>query len=225
MKHTFRKEYIEKLDGDGVIYGRDALAMLLSNAFHGEDMSEVADNLLERFPSVRAVFRASVDELMAVKGVNGRIAAYLKAVDGIEKFSSEHVISEIKGSADFAAKVKKRLLRYDTECAEFFLVSSRGRVIADEVFTSDSINCVRIQTKEVIKFLTRNKAYGLYCAHNHVEGTCAPSFTDDEITRKIAALCDMCSVKFIDHVIIDAHGDVFSYGSTQRLGEIAYFKP
>ena len=217
---TYRSEYVKKLESDGALYARDVLNILLSNAFGGSDMSDIADRLLARFPSVKAVIHAEPDEITAVEGVSERVAMYLKTLSLIEKYEPDNGFSEIKDVGDFLSKLAVRFTCRDSEYAEFYLVNARGAIVGSKRFTSDSVEFVQLPTEEFIGFLIKNKAHGLYCAHNHVGESCAPSMADDAITRKIEIICSTCDVRFFDHAIIDSQGGIFSYAQSGRFDAI-----
>ncbi len=211
MKENYRGEYIRKLSAGGALYGRDVLSAMLSNAFGGKDMTAVADGLLARFPSVGAVLHASVEELTDVDGVSERMALYLIAVGRLENYNPHSPITEIKSAEHFRSCISTAFEGCDNEYAQFYLVNARGKVVAQKRFTSMRAETVSMPTEDFLAFLTGHKAYGLYCAHNHVADTCRPSRADDVLTEKIARLCEINGVKFFEHAIVDCRGNVFGY--------------
>lgn len=217
MKNSYRSEYLNMLEGGGVLYERDVLSFMLSNAYGGRDMREIADRLLERFPSIGAILHADVAEITAVEGVSERMALYLKTLAMLEKYDLENELKEIKDGDDFISRIPRRFLKSDNERAEFYLVNARGKVIGVKEFTSRRVQSIELRTDEFLAFLTGSKAHALYCVHNHVEGSCLPSAADDKITRKISLLSANCNIKFIDHAIVDCKGNVFSYLKSGRL--------
>lgn len=220
MKKTYREDYIEKLESGGALYGRDVLSLMLSNAFGGRDMTAEADRLLDCFPSVKAVLRASLAELSAIDGVSPNTARYLFAVGAVDRVNKKPPQTAITGGDDFFALVAAEFCGCDNEYASFYLVNGRGKIVAQKQFTSSRADTVSVPTEEFLRFLTEGKAYGLYCAHNHVAGGCAPSLADDGLTARIARLCGISSVKFFDHAIIDCDGNIFSYARSGRLEKL-----
>lgn len=217
MESSYRRAFVNKLDGGGVLYERDVLNILLSNAYGGKDMSGIADRLLERFPSIGSILRADVAEITAVEGVSERVALYFKTLAMLEKYNPENAFTEIKDGDDFLSKLACRFSYRDNECAEFYLVNARGKITGNKTFTSNSSHSIALRTEDFLAFLTGNKAYALYCVHNHVNASCRPSSADDDITRRIAVLCSTCNVKFLDHAIINSDGEMFSYAKSGRL--------
>ncbi len=220
MEKSFRSGFIDKLESGGVLYERDILNILLSNAYGGKDMGAVADKLLSRFPSVNAIISADADEITAVDGVSESVALYLKTLGSIVNLKAENSVTEIKSAEGFHKLMKSVFKGKDNEYAQFYLVNARGKILFSKQFTSGSADKVELQTDEFLSLLTNYKPYGLYIAHNHVNCTCNPSLSDDGITRKIALLCNMCGVKFFDHCIINSDGEIYSYLKSGRLNGI-----
>lgn len=220
MKESYRKQYIDKLESGGVLYERDVLSIMLSNAYGGRDMSDIADRLLSRFPSIGAIMSADVAEITAVEGVSERVALYLKTLALLDRYNRENELKEIKGGEDFLSKIACRFSKSDDEQVEFYLVNARGKVIGVKQFTSHSAKNVELRTADFLAFLTDGRAHALYCVHNHVEGPCRPSAADDDITCKIALLSSTCNVQFVDHAIVNCKGEVFSYAKSGRLAAL-----
>ena len=220
MKKTYRSKFIEQLEGGGVLYERDILNIILSNAYGGKDMSATADKLLARFPGVHSILTADLEEILAVDGVSEKVALYLVTLGTAVKRSEQNDIKSIKNGEEFLDMLAGRFGGYDNEVAEFYFVNSRGKAVYTTRYTSGNADEVKMRTDEFISFITQNKPYGLYIAHNHVNCASRPSIADDDLTRKIATVCEACGVKLFDHAIINSEGEVFSYSISGRLNEI-----
>lgn len=220
MKKFTRSECIEKLDGGGALYERDILNIILSNAYGGKDMSDITDKLLARFPGVRSVITADLNEILAVDGVNEKVALYLKTLGAAVNYDAQGELKSIKNGEEFLGMLADRFGGYDNEVAEFYFVNSRGKALYTTKYTSGNADEVKMRTDEFIAFITQNKPYGMYLAHNHVNCASRPSLADDDLTRKISSLCGVCGVKLFDHAIINSDGEIFSYSQSGRLREI-----
>ena len=217
MGKTYRSAYIERLNTDGALYQREILNILLSNAYAGKDMSDVADKLLQCFPSIGAIISASKEELIAIDGVDEKVANYFKTLDAVKKFNAEKSLTHIKSAEDFSQIVSSRFRGRDNEYAELFFVNVRGRILERKIYTSDYANEVAIPTGEVVATLALIKPYGVYVAHNHVNCSPRPSIADDRLTEKLVELCLSCNVKFFDHLIINSSGEIYSYLQSGKL--------
>lgn len=216
MAKQYRQEYLKKLGRDGNIYGGEVLSILLGNAFGGEDMSAVSAELLERFPSVRAIIEADMREIMTVDGVTEQMALYFKTLDRVLKQmkTEKPFIKSTQQCMDLAFE---RLCGKDNEYLEIYLVNKSGKVVEIKRCTSGSSDEVRIAAAEVLSVIVSSDAYGLYCAHNHVNAAAAPSEDDDKSTTIFLQTCAMCRIVFFDHCIVSSNGERFSYRASGRL--------
>ena len=210
---------IEKLEGEGRIYEEELLNMLLSNAYGGKDFSALSKALLDRFPGVRAIIEASIEEIMTVEGVTESIATYFKTLELLLRAEDrrEVYLKNTEQVFEFAAR---RLGVKDCECAELYFVNTRGLVVSIKSFTSNKANRVDVETSNLLASVSLPKTQSLYFAHNHVNCPALPSPDDDAATQRLLLACSLSGVKFIDHVIVSALGDRFSYLQSGRLAEI-----
>ena len=219
MPERYREEYLKKLNGNGRLYEADILKIMLGNAFGGKDMSNVADALLARFPSVKSVLEADEKEILAVEGANRQIVAYLKAVNLIYKFSDKKELY-VKNAEQCFETAASRFLNRDNEFMEIYFVTKTGKVADIKTFTSLRVNRVEVAASDVYAAILSSDAHGIYLVHNHVNSPAAPSSDDDLVTARIYEACAMCRVVFHDHCILSTTGDRFSYVQSGRLEDI-----
>ena len=213
-KLSFRRQYIDRLKGNSYLYEKDILSMLLSNAYSGRDMSDLAERLLSRFSSVRSVILAEFSELMTVEGVTKPIALYLITIGKAREKTFEEV-KQIDDVESLAKAVGERLREFDSECAELYFVTRTGRVVSSYRYSSSLENKVSLNIQDIIAKITTERAYGFYLVHNHVTSKAQPSSDDDNFTSCLLSL--NCGAKFLDHLIIGADGDWYSYKLNGRF--------
>ncbi len=220
MDRELRKKYIEKLDGDGKLYERELLNILLSNAYSGRDMSDVTESLLSRFPSVRAILDADYREIVSVKGVTQPVALYLKTIGRIDEMAARRK-ERITSTEEFCELIKKRFSLKDNEHAELYILNRQGKIEDIVSYTSGSVSRVDISVQDILPELAARTACGIYLAHNHVNCPSTPSREDDNFTLKLLAACKIKELKFYDHCIVNSEGETFSYLKAGRLKELS----
>ena len=218
MAKNYRREFLEKLNG-GVLYERDILNILLSNAYGGRDMSAVTDALLARFPSVRSIISADWRELTAVEGVTETVALYLRTL-GLTAEAREKRDFYITSTQDCMELISSRFCGKDNESVEVYFVNKSGKVTDIKSFTSGNANRVEVSSAELMALLSSAKAYGIYFAHNHVNTSANPSHNDDFVTERVAEACKIIGLELFDHCIISSTGDTFSYSQSGKLEAI-----
>lgn len=215
----YRREFLERLSSDGDLSESELLNIILSNANGGKDMSEVADRLLDRFPSVYAILSADIEEIKAVEGVTERVATYFKTLDRVLGLKAKSRLY-INGSEECIEIAAERFRGDKHESAELYLLNKSGKVTDIKFYTSKNPDRVDMSATDIISAISNSGAYGLYFAHSHVNCPATPSRSDDDVTRKLITACDMCKIIFFDHCIVTSNGDRFSYLKSGRLEKL-----
>lgn len=199
----------------------ELLEIFLFGAYPRKDTNEIAHRLIAAFGNLKAVFRASAEQLMTVKGVGKAVAAQIVLHAKImQKIAAENN-AEDKAFTSFENTKKEITALFRGLKGEkfyFYLLDDKFKSVFrleysgydDEVLTD---------TAEIARAMSLHKAKFALMAHNHPSGNAEPSAADDIATKKCFITCDLHGVKLIDHII--AAGDnVYSYFSSGRLNYI-----
>ena len=206
----FRKGYLERLNFNGPVSELELLTMMLGNAFGGKDMSELARTLLSRFPSVKAILEADIEEITAMGDVPERVAVYFKTVSYIRRFMPQEDVY-LNNSQDCLDFIATRFRGRSNESVEIYFLNKKNKVIEIKTYTTRNASRVDVAASEIVGVIVRTQAQGVYFAHNHVNCPATPSAQDDSVTKKLIAACTGCGKVFYDHCIISSTGDKFSY--------------
>jgi len=105
----------------------------------------------------------------------------------------------------------------DREHIRVALLNVKNRLIGVETvaigYLCGSVACPR----EVFKSAIISNAYGVILAHNHPSGDPSPSSDDDRMTQRMAEAGRLLGVEVLDHVIIGANGQSYSYREAGKL--------
>jgi DNA repair protein RadC len=184
----------------------ELIAILLGTGVPGENVIEVARNLLNKYDSLTGLSRCSVDELMEIKGIKAAKAAHLAAAFGLgqrlakerfaeEKLDSPETINELVGP---------ELRRLRKESLRVVLLDTRYHLIRVEEVSLGSINESIAHPRDVFRPAVIASAYAVVVVHNHPSGDASPSQTDHSLTRRLAEAAELLQIKFLDHIIIGA---------------------
>ena len=200
----------------------ELLELFLYTVVPRKDTNPLAHRLIKAFGSLKNVFNATAEQLMAVEGVGKAIAAQIvlhaKIMNKISALSPENAVA-FTSPACIKSELIKLFGRVKGEKFYFFLLNeSFGQVFRLE-FIGKTEDAVFADTSEIAHAMSVNKAKFALIAHNHPSGNLTPSEADDVATSKFYIMCDVHGVKLIDHVIV-AGKETYSYFAEKRLDYI-----
>jgi DNA repair protein RadC len=191
----------------------EALELLLAFAIPRIDTKPLARALLARFGGLAGVFGATEADLQRVRGVGPRAALLVSLVSEIAaaclrgNLARRSALSSPQAVADYA---RLALGARPTErCVALFL-TSRNRVMGEEVVAEGSVDRADVLPRRVVQLALERKAAGLILVHNHPGGDPAPSPEDDLLTRRLLAAARTVELRFLDHLIVGRDGH-YSY--------------
>jgi DNA repair protein RadC len=177
---------------------------LLSVLIGGQYQMETAEQLLARFDGELVnVYRASVDELAAVKGIGHQTALKIKAAFSLSlamSMTSERAV--INSPADAAALVHAEMSLLEKEHLRVILLDRRNRVISIEEVYVGSVSSAQVRLGEVFAPAIRRNASSIILVHNHPSGDNCPSSEDIALTREAVKIGKMLDIDLLDHLII-----------------------
>jgi DNA repair protein RadC len=216
-----RQRLLQKLKDGSNLYEHELLEILLYNAYPRIDTNPIAHNLLERFSSIHACLSASPEELALVEGVGEQTALYLACIGKcLEYRNQSDSFSCVKNYSQMHQFAVARLKGLDYEVLEFYFVDKLGKILRVCHYTQKDLESVALQVTELGKLISVTKAYGMFCAHNHVVGATKPSSADNDFTKKCQLLCSIHGLNFYDHIITNKNGNFYSYFLDGKIDEI-----
>lgn len=191
-------------------HGADALsnaelvAILLRTGLKGRSAIDVARDLLQRFPSLELLAKASLDQLR-VKGVGQDKAVTLKAAFTLARRLAREVHREapLLDSPESIAELMREELRL-SEVEEFHavLLNVRRRLIRTERITQGTLDTILVHPREVFRQAILANASALVLVHNHPSGDPHPSEADVRATRDLIRAGQLLKIELLDHVIV-----------------------
>ena len=111
-----------------------------------------------------------------------------------------------------------RPLYTDLQHEEFhiILLNRASEVIAIRQISIGGIAGTYVDPKIIFKIAINFGASALILAHNHPSGTCRPSYSDEELTRRIKAFGELIEMPVLDHIIVTDNG-YFSFSDNAIL--------
>lgn len=163
----------------------------------------LADRLLERFGSVRAVVRAHAGELMVVEGVGPSVAAPLVAsFEMARRAALAEPPAKLSYAADVAAVVAPLLHGRTRERVVVVACDVRRRVLGCDVICEGSAGRSLMPARETVVAVLRRDGAGFAVAHNHPSGDPRPSADDLFATSRMQQAATATGLRFLGHVVV-----------------------
>ncbi len=220
-----RERQRRKIDFDSELEtfaDHEILELRLGLVIPRRDTNELAHKLIDTFGSLDGVLTATPKELFEVKGMT-MSAAYMLATDlafvrkalrGVAKRPKRYA-----GSAESCIKtVYSYFIGRKTECLCVAFVDVNYNVIRINFHISESSSEVGINITDITKRAIREGAFGVILAHNHPNGTLAPSKEDILATEELLYTLSAANIQLIDHIIIKNKA-IFSFNNNGILGK------
>lgn len=209
--------------GASALTDAELLAILLRTGLPGANAVDVAAQLLERYGSLGALSRCTVEEISEIPGIGQAKGLHLVAAFQLghrlareklaaEKIDSPELVYELLGA-------EMRLLH--KESLRVILLDTRHRLLRIQEVSLGSLNESIAHPRDVFRPAIISSAYAVIVVHNHPSGDPSPSQSDHSLTRRLAEAAELLQIKFLDHIIIGAPGDgrapYFSFKETGVL--------
>lgn len=209
--------------GASALTDAELLAILLRTGLPGANAVEVAAQLLERYGSLGALSRCTVEEISEIPGIGQAKGLHLVAAFQLghrlareklaaEKIDSPELVYELLGA-------EMRLLH--KESLRVILLDTRHRLLRIQEVSLGSLNESIAHPRDVFRPAIISSAYAVIVVHNHPSGDPSPSQSDHSLTRRLAEAAELLQIKLLDHIIIGAPGDgrapYFSFKETGVL--------
>ncbi len=203
--------------GTGTLSASELLALVLRTGIPGWPATRLADELMQRFHSLRGLSLAGEAELRRVPGVGPAKIASLRAAFELGSrvvrapvFPGQKLGSPEQVFSHFGVR-----LRHSRQEVFFaLLLDSRHRLIGEVEVSRGSLNQSLVHPREVFAPALRESAAAILVLHNHPSGDPLPSREDHEVTRRLARAGEILGIRLLDHVVIGAE----SYASFARSG-------
>jgi DNA repair protein RadC len=205
--------------GAGVLTDPELLAVVLRTGQPGCDAVQLGRVLLERFGSLRGLFGASPDELIATHGIGQAKGCQLLAVLELARRTLEEDLVR-PDAFDHPQRVKDYCMtilghRSVEHCIALYL-DMQLRLIACRELARGTLGQACVYPREVVRDALSHHAGALIIAHNHPSGAAQASQADRAFTRHLRDALALVDIRLVDHLIV-ASGQAISMA---ELGQI-----
>lgn len=206
-----------KRQGPEALSTAELVAILLGSGIQGKSVLMLAQELVNRFGSLKALSEATIAELREIKGLGETKAIQLKAAFSLGAKAASQINPpkfKITNPVHAYNLLKEELENEKREIFVCILQDVKGYVISHEVVAIGSLTESAIHPREVFYPAIRHKAASIIIAHNHPSGDPTPSDADYETTRALVTAARCIGIPIHDHIIIGQQ----KYVSLRQLG-------
>ncbi len=187
----------------------EILEILLYSVIKRKNTNPIAHKLCKRFGSLKGVLEADEEALKEVEGVGDATAGFLKEISYIAKrFSANDaegvLLDSITKIGDHLVNLYKGKTR---EAVYLLMLDSRAKLIACQKLCDGTISSSNLSTRRIVEIALLHHAPRVILAHNHPNGSAAPSDDDIVTTRYLRRAFSMIDLTLEEHFIVA--GDEF----------------
>jgi DNA repair protein RadC len=166
-----------------------------------------AQRALEVFGSMRALAKASDEELAAAGITAKKVAAVRAAIEaGARALDPIAPGALFSGPFEVAEHYRAKLANSDVEEFWVMFVNCRNRMISEQMIGRGTATGVEVHPREVMRAAIKAGAAGIILAHNHPSGDPTPSKQDKVLTDRLRAVGELCGIKVLDHIVLSTTG-------------------
>ena len=109
----------------------------------------------------------------------------------------------------------KDIANADQEIMACITMNSQNKVIQKDIVAIGGVNSASPDLKIIFRRVLQHGGSALILVHNHPSGDTTPSSADTEYTNRVAEVCGIVGLNFLDHIVV---GDgYYSYAEHGRI--------
>ena len=216
-----RERLIER--GPAALSAAELIAILVRTGLRGTNALDIGKQLIQKFGSLGAMARASVDDLQCIRGIGRDKAVTLVAAFTLGSKIAEELQREspvLDNPTAIAELLREQNRTKNVETFQILLLNTRRRLIRVEQVSQGLLDTILVHPREVFKSAIAANAAAIVLVHNHPSGDPTPSEADIKVTRDLIRAGQLLKMEVLDHVIlglatVDRPKD---YSSLRELG-------
>jgi DNA repair protein RadC len=210
--------------GAGALTGAELLAIFFRTGLQGLNAIDMSRNLIEKYGSLQALSRLSVEELSGSnRGIGPAKAAELVAVFEMGRRLAHERLADIPlNEPDLIYElVSAEMQQLSKESLRVLLLNTRLRLVKMEIISTGTLNETVAHPRDILHPVLIHQCHGFVLLHNHPSGDPTPSAADRRFTRRVKEAADLMRLEMLDHVIIghpSGHAEGTGYFSFRENG-------
>jgi len=218
-----RERLVER--GAAALSAAELIAILVRTGLQGTNALDIGKQLVQKFGSLGAMARASVDELQCIRGIGRDKAVTLVAAFTLGSKIAEELQREspvLDNPEAIANLLREQNRLKEVETFQILLLNTRRRLIRVEQVSQGLLDTILVHPREVFKAAIAARAAAVILVHNHPSGDPTPSEADIKVTRDLIRAGQLLKIEILDHVIL-GQATVDRPKDYSSLRELGYF--
>ena len=209
--------------GADALKNSELIAILLRTGLPGTSALQMGEQLLQKFKTLDALSRASLEDLRQIKGIGRDKAIALKSAFTLARRMARELQEEspVLDNPEIIADLFREENRaYEVEHFQVLLLNTRRKLIRREKISQGTLDTILIHPREVFKLAIAATASAIVLLHNHPSGDPTPSEADIKVTRDLIRAGQLLKIEVLDHIIFGrrTEGRAKDYSSLRELG-------
>lgn len=190
--------------GEASLSESELLAIIMGMGTKNLNALDLARSLLASHGGLRHLKEASLEELIAHRGIGPAKGASIKAALELGRRIALTTWEKmpIKSPDDVKNMVMEEMRYYDREHFRVLYLDRKGGLISMEDVSIGGLHSSQVHPREVFKTAVKRSAASLILVHNHPSGDPTPSREDIEITRRLISAGQLMGIEVLDHIVI-----------------------
>ncbi|ADW16575.1 DNA repair protein RadC [Desulfobulbus propionicus DSM 2032] len=220
-----RQRLRDKLLAQGIEAFTDSeiIELLLTFGTPRSDCKEAARAALAQFKSLPAVLDASPIQLQQIKGIGPKNIFALQFIQGVaRRYLRQRIVGKqyVHSSREVADYLIHSMRGLQHEVLTVVFLDAAHGIIDAAVVAEGTVTVNTVYPRELVKAALARNASALVIAHNHPSGSLTPSRQDEELTRSLHLICSFMHINLLDHLIIGASDQVYSFADQGIMAKI-----
>ncbi|MFJ7405094.1 MULTISPECIES: DNA repair protein RadC [unclassified Lysinibacillus] len=187
---------------------QELLAILLRTGTKEESVLVLANRVLRTFERLHHLKHATIEEMVAIKGI-GEVKAIqiLAAIELGRRLSQKQNDDKytVRSPQDAAAYLMPDMTSLSQEHFVVLFLDVKNQIIHKKTIFIGGLNASIVHPREIFREAVKRSAASIICAHNHPSGVPTPSPEDIEVTKRIQEAGFIIGIELLDHIIIGDH--------------------
>jgi len=204
------------------------LAILIRSGVPGQNVAELAQQMLIHFGSLTALARTSAKDLQQFNGIGPVTAQLLKAAMELAQRLTRESVGEspVVVTPEQAAAVlreRARVLKYEIFWA--LMLDSKNRLIGEpQKISEGTLNSSLVHPRKLFTKALEQNCAAMILAHNHPSGDPTPSSEDIKVTKQLVGAGEVMGIRVLDHIVIGLrkHGAATDFLSLRESGLVQF---